>query len=104
MTHVNMPYAMPSGVVPERLRDRDHDSVGCCPTISAGAGVGRVPCHHPVLRREDLDLGPLRVETDVLVADVDGDGRNDIVLLGGDDQCLVMFQSAPGMSLAPRAL
>jgi hypothetical protein len=42
----------------------------------------------------------------ITAGDVDGDGRLDLVLLGGDDQALLMSQSAqqPGVFLAPRAL
>jgi hypothetical protein len=40
----------------------------------------------------------------IAAADLDGDGHNDIVVLGEDNQCLVMFQSSPGMFLVPRAL
>jgi hypothetical protein len=41
----------------------------------------------------------------VTAGDLDGNGRNDIVLLGADNQCLVMFQStSPGTFLPPRAL
>ena len=40
----------------------------------------------------------------VAAGDLDGDGRSDIVLLGGSNQSLVMFQTAPGAFEAPRAL
>lgn len=40
----------------------------------------------------------------VTAGDLDGDGRNDIVLLGGENQCLVSFQAASGAYVAPRAL
>jgi hypothetical protein len=40
----------------------------------------------------------------VSAGNLDGDGHNDIVLLGGDNECLVMFQVAPGSFAAPRAL
>jgi len=51
-------------------------------------------------------LLPLWVPTDVAVADVDGDGRADLVLLRGDDQALLMLQSPTqsGVFLAPRSL
>jgi len=41
----------------------------------------------------------------VTAGDLDGDGRNDLVLLGAENQCLVLFQStSPGTFLPPRAL
>ena len=42
----------------------------------------------------------------VAAGDIDGDGRNDLVVLGGDNRCLVMFQSqtVPGTFNAPRPL
>jgi hypothetical protein len=40
----------------------------------------------------------------VTAGDLDGDGRNDIVLLGGDNVCQVMFQLATGAFSAPRPL
>jgi len=41
----------------------------------------------------------------VTAGDLDGDGRNDILLLGDDEnRPLVMIQSAPGVFQAPRAL
>ena len=51
-------------------------------------------------------LFPLWVPTDVAVADVDGDGRADLVLLRGDDQALLMLQfpTQSGVFLAPRSL
>lgn len=36
--------------------------------------------------------------------DLNGDGANDLVLLGDDAQALVMFQSSPGLFQAPRPL
>jgi hypothetical protein len=46
---------------------------------------------------------PISVGT-VTAGDLNGDGRNDIVLLGGENQCLVSFQMASGTYVAPRAL
>jgi len=41
----------------------------------------------------------------VAAGDLDGDGRTDLVFLGEDNQCIVMFQSAlPGTYGAPRPL
>jgi len=42
----------------------------------------------------------------VAAGDVDGDGRNDLVVLGGDNQCLVLIHShtVPGTFSAPRPL
>jgi hypothetical protein len=42
----------------------------------------------------------------ITAADLDGDGRNDLVLLGGDDLAYVMLQSAgaPGSFLPARPL
>jgi hypothetical protein len=40
----------------------------------------------------------------VAVGDLDGDGRNDIALLGGENRCLVMFQTSPGAFSAPRSI
>jgi hypothetical protein len=38
--------------------------------------------------------------------DIDGDGLNDLVVLGGENQALLLLQSAsePGTFLAPRLL
>jgi FG-GAP-like repeat len=46
---------------------------------------------------------PLSVSR-ITAGDLDGDGHNDIVLLGGENRCLVMFQVAPGSFAPPRAL
>lgn len=42
----------------------------------------------------------------VTAGDVDGDGRNDLVVLGDDNQCFVLIQShhAPGLFQSPRPL
>jgi hypothetical protein len=42
----------------------------------------------------------------VTAGDMDGDGRNDLAVLGVDNQCLVLMQShaAPGVFDAPRPL
>ncbi|KPK47143.1 MAG: hypothetical protein AMS22_17035 [Thiotrichales bacterium SG8_50] len=52
----------------------------------------------------DVFATPISVSR-VAAGDLDGDGRVDIVLLGSENRCLVMFQSAtPGSFLPPRAL
>ena len=42
----------------------------------------------------------------VAAGDIDGDGRNDLLVLGGDNQCFRLIQShaAPGVFLAPQPL
>ena len=54
----------------------------------------------------DVDLYPLWVATDVIVADIDGDGFADLVIFGGDTPPLWMRQSAtaPGSLAAPALL
>jgi hypothetical protein len=49
---------------------------------------------------------PISVQTDVAVADLDGDGRNDLALSGADGVVMLMRQSAAvaGRFEAPRPI
>jgi hypothetical protein len=55
-------------------------------------------------QRQQIDV-PFGVHA-IAAGDVDGDGRNDLVLLGGENECRVMVQShaAPGTFEPPRPL
>jgi hypothetical protein len=55
-------------------------------------------------QRQQIDV-PFGVDA-IAAGDVDGDGRNDLVLLGGENECRVMIQShtTPGTFEPPRSL
>ena len=87
-----LPCRAPGGVTLRVIATLFAATLGAC---GGGGGAG-----------DTSWLFPLWVPTDVAVADVDGDGRADLVLLRGDDQALLMLQSPTqsGVFLAPRSL